>query len=1181
MRKAIYDVAKFRRVFRAAALIVLMTVCGGIFGQTVSISPTTGNVISNSSYNGESHLNGFGGAWVHNQLPMTLISSDKETLTESGLMSEHANNITAEGQYLIFASGEASTTINHMSLSLPRGYRFTSYKMVLEYDTSSKTASVFKEMDSTFTAAYETATVAKDAKGVTMQRTSLNSTDMGNILYFRQDHKAGMARVKVVSFVITFECTDKFGLVLRPDETQFTSPVCCISLPFQTQRVDLGEIKKETDNGYTSYKYNYKNVKDLQADFLFYDTKGIVGGKAVPGTAGDQCITAVRNVGDRTFMALKNNTYWLESPTEALAQDGKTTVPVGYRIVGARVVYSNSINPDFKKGDNILISDGKGNYMNHNLKFTATKVVWKYGTDGKVSTTAGSTTYYLRHSSQGFIRPTVSLDVTTSVRSASPYNTDGLNLFYGSGNDTYVISYNADGNAVYNNAQQYALVQNADYQGSGSSFTVRLYDKTGENVEHEAMVSNDNPSGDLVLEKINNDAVKMQIEGLEDGQRAYVCLEVQLEALNPYIDKMDISCTQPSGEKKLKNQYLADDFTIGTGGKVDFSVPTNFGTTGLRFAFEGLHSKTADETYTGIGTPGEYSRYHFVKSPYYNLIGENLQQHRQEAADYDYTAKLSVDVAGDKAFYCNNSDKFKAGTSGSETFMYEEYRYSNDEYDRQGGKWDYMLANNGDDYETRYLVVCDETRYNIAPTTTPRHAYYAYYSTDLKLTTVDYEPVITYTKVYNDGVQPTGYDSNYYVGATVTLKDTGGKPVTSGSGYVYAKQIIDRINADIADGAENAPVDTKHILYFDASGINSLLFSSTDASWGKLEDLKAELGDNALMYLPQGVTYGISNVATRSMYGDDFVASNDVVLTDQKPFFAPYDICMNAANEVVYSRMMTQDNNTKRWVSLVLPFTVAVDTETGKYEQSADNSEFTFYTMNESNAFSNEQSVDGYKYDIDAHFSPYTGVPVTEPNKPYLVGIDRMETAEAGSKLLFTVRQKGATIVKTPATLSDQRIDGGTSSGVLKGTSYSLHNYGTYSGSQIPKEEGVLYFNKDKFISSLILSDRYTMVYVLPFRGYYMAEGNASNVRYMYITTEPNGETSFADALQKENMPDGILFSSCHGQLTLSATRDLRAAIRSLAGVTVQNVSLREGETVSLSLPSGIYVVNGCKVVVK
>ena len=179
-----------------------------------------------------------------------------------------------------------------------------------------------------------------------------------------------------------------------------------------------------------------------------------------------------------------------------------------------------------------------------------------------------------------------------------------------------------------------------------------------------------------------------------------MCFQVQLEALNPYIDKMDITCTQPSGEQALKNQYLADDFTIGTDGKVDFGVPSNFGTTGLRFAFDGLHSKSADETYPA-GQVGKYSRYHFVKSDYYNLIDENLQAHRSEAANDDYTKKVRVDVAGDKAFYCNNSDKFKAGTTGSGTFYYEEYRYTNAAYNTQGGQWKEMVANSGDDYVKR------------------------------------------------------------------------------------------------------------------------------------------------------------------------------------------------------------------------------------------------------------------------------------------------------------------------------------------------------------------------------------------------------------------------------------------------------------------------------------------------
>lgn len=1043
-------------------------------------------------------------------------------------------------------------------------------------------------MDATFKDTKESVTIQKTGStGITMQRTSMNNTDMGNILYFKQEHpnagQSGLAKVDIVSFVITFECTEKFNENLKPGVTTLPSGVSCLALPFQTQRVDLGPITQKTVNSYTSYKYDYNNVKDLKADFLLYDNSGIVGGTAKPGTAGDGNIAKLNFDGTNTYIGLKNNTYWLETPTDAVAQ-GEVNIPVGYRIVGARLVYANNVAQNIKKGDKIYITDGKGNYMNASLKFTATKVVWNYAADGKLSTTSGNSTVYLRHieNSSWFGPTTYSLETTTKSNQASSFNTDGTTLFYGSGTNSYIISYDSNGKAAYNITQSNAIAVNSAVTSSDNSFTVRMFDKTGNGVAQEVTVNKDNPTGDIVLEKINNDAIKFQIEGLTGDQLAYVCLQVQLEALNPYIDKMDISCTEPSGEKKLKNQYLADDFTIGTNGKVDFAVPTNFGTIGLRFAFEGLHHKNADETYGDPTVVGKHSRYHFVKSKYYDLINENLQAHRSEAADYDYTKKIEVKVAGTQAFKCNNSDIFKAGTTGDGTYYYVENRYSNAAYNTQGGTWNKMVVNNGDDYVKRYLVVCDETRYNIAPTTTPRHAFYAYYSTDLKLTTVDYVPELTYTKVYKDAVVPNTYDANYYVGVKVSLKDTDDNPIATGQGYVYAKQIIDKIAEDITNKKENAPVDTKHILYFDASNINSLLFSDMDPTWGTLTDLKAKLGDNALLYMPEGVTANLKNVVTKSLSGDDFVSENDIELVDQQPFFAPYSIRLNAANEVVYKRKVTLNHNeTKLWVSLMLPFTVAVDTETGSYIQTKDNCAFTFYTMNTDNTFSNAQETGEYIYEADAHFSPFTGQFVTQPNKAYVVSIDQMEETNS-DKVLFVVRQSGSTIEATPATLTQPLIQGETATGKIKGEATTLVNYGSYCGVKVPKTDGIFYFNKDKFISSLLLDERFQDVYVLPFRSYYACQNGANNVRYLNISLEPNTETSWIDnATETATTSAGFMFSAETGKLTITATKDLRTNIRNINGQTIDTTSLKAGETRTVALPSGIYMVNGTKVVVR
>lgn len=1175
MEKLKLLISSCRGMIRCAATAVLLTVGMAAAAQTVSISPKTGNVISAVSYSSESHLPNFGGVWVHNQLPMTLVTSDKSDLMESGMMKEHANNVAVLDGCLVFASGASASIVNHMSLSLPKGYRFTSYKIVMDYEKDSKAPSTFKEMDGTFTKEKQEVVVGKNATNVSMQRTSLNNTDMGNILYFYQEHTDGMARVKVTSFVVTFECTEKFNESLHAGVTGLANPVSCIALPFQTHRTDLGEIEETTKQGYTSYKYNYQNVKDLSADFLLYDQAGVVNGTAVAGTPGDGAISSVYYNGQLTFVGLKNNTYWLETPTDAITQNG-TRTPVGYRIVGARLLYANNAHSiGFQKGDNIYITDGNGKYMNHQLKFTTTKVQWTYDVDGKVSTRSGNETYYLRHDTGPWWNPTVSLKTTTNRSEASVYNTKGLYLFYGSGENAYIISHNASGNAVYDkDPKNNAVVVNANPTTETSTgFTIKLFDKTGERVAHQAQVDANHAEGELLLTKINNDAIKLQIEGLEEGQEAFVCFQVQLEALNPYIDKMDITCTQPSGGQALKKQYLADDFTIGTDGKVDFGVPTNFGTTGLRFAFDGLHSKSADETYPA-GQVGKNSRYHFVKSDYYELIGENLQAHRSEAADYDYTKKVRVDVAGDKAFYCNNSDKFKAGTTGSGTFYYEEYRYSNDAYNTQGGQWKEMVANN----VKRYLVVCDETRYNIAPTTTPRHAIYAYYSTDLKLTTVDYTPEITYTKVYDDAVIPTGPDKNYYVGATLRLRDETGSLLPEGTGYAFTKQIIDQINADIAAHKTNAPVDANHILYFDASKVNSLLFSSNNAAWGQLEDLKSKLGMNALIFLPTGVTDNHDNVASKSLSGDDFIAENNIVLEDQWPFFSPYDIRINAANEVSYKRFVANNNDTKKWVSIVMPFTVAINTE-GQYINEDDKCDFTFFKMNPTNAFSkSNQSGELIFTDIDGHFSPYAGVLTTQPNDAYIVRIDRAAMTEKEAKLMFILRQRGSTIVKTPVGCT---IQGAASSGTVDGQNMDLIPQATFSGAEVDKRKPIFYFNKDKFVSSLALEMSNT-VKVLPFRSYYDCTGTGTrNIRYINISLEPNNDPTDIQEVTTDATNAGFVFSAQAGQLTVKATKDMRVNVRNVSGQTIDVKALKAGESHSVKLPSGIYVVNGTKVMVR
>ena len=1163
---------------RLAVLALFAFLAGRLLAQTVSISPQTGNVISAASYSGESHLSGFGGVWVHNQLPMTLVSSDKSGLTENGLMSEHANNILASGNNLVFASGSPSTTINHMSLSLPKGYRFTGYKIVMDYDSEGETASTFKEMDARFGDTKQSVVVSKGSTGKVLQRTSMSGADMGNILYFRQEHPDGMARVKVTSFVITFECTDPFTEVLAPGVSAAYG-TDCVALPFATQRVDLGQITRQrASSGYTSYKYTYTNVRDLHANFMLYDNSGITAGTAVEGQVGDGHIVSSATQNNKTYMGLANDTYWLEVPTDALSQDGTTLIPVGYRIVGARLHCAASVTSYSAPtlGQDIYIMDNSGRYLNASLNYTTTPVVWNTDTEGRVWTTSEGKTYYLTHDRKWNDKNTRTSDLKTTTKrnDAREYKINDRGLYW---NSDYV-GYSSSGTGTYSGTSA-TITSTATVTGEASAYTVKLYDKTGNTVVATAAVDESNPTQEISVDGLNNDAVKFAVEGLADGQTAHVCLEVDLEALNPYIDKMDVVCRQADGSStSLSNQYLADDFTIGSDGKIEFAVPTNFAADKMLFTFDQLHSKSADNTYGPLSESGN-ARYHFVRSAYYDLIGENLQAHRTEAADYDYINKVSVAVAGDKAFRCNNSDNYSAGTTGSSTFVYEEYRYANATYASQGGTWGAVQLASGDSRNC-YLVTSDETRYNIAPTTTPRHAYYAYYNTNITLKTENYKPELTYTTVYNNATLSSGLDSKKWVGVSVALRNTTTDALLDkGEGYAYAKQIIDQMTADIANGKTGAPADTKHILYLDASGINSVLYSADDATLGTIDDIRDVLATNAMIYLPQGVSYKANNVATLSLSGDDYVAENDIVLTDQQPFFAPFDIRVNAANEVRYTRQVTRNHTSAQWLSIALPFTVAVDAD-GQYASDADQCAFTFYKMNENNALDNMTMANSYDYQVDGHFSPFTSATATEANIPYLVGIDQAQPGDdASSKMVFTVRQKGSTIVRTPVTADSPLLTGETASATVGGTAATLTARASFCGVTVPKTDGIFYFNKSLFASSLNLDDRYSDIYVMPFRGYYAVEGLNTAVRYIAISLEPGSEaTGIGDATSPSS---GLVLTAGDGTLTLTATHDMQATVRTVSGQTVVSTGMKAGESRTVSLPAGIYIAGGEKVLVR
>lgn len=1178
----------FKPLWHILCLIVALLLPDAAKAQTVNVSTRTGNVIVVKGTDQELQANGFGGMWVHNQLPMNMMCCDagEFALTPDGLLKTHANNISSTlfpDRGITLLSGAKSW--GYLALTLPEGYRFTGYKAVVKTDikegdlekpssdgswTSSPLSFAETQADGTteIGQSQDLGTMGSNTTR-TLARTSLQEGDMGNKLYFRYGANpgGGFAGMSLVSLEVSFACNSAFTATVKPADN--VSGVDCALASFHSGRIDLGEITTQKKGTKTFFGYNHANVRDLPAYSMIYNRGGIdANGKPNTATVTDGLIASAVTAGGQAF-ALKSGTYWVETPTE-LEAEGNVKIPVGYRIVGARVNYWN----EAVASDLFTITNGDGLYMGPAIKWGSKSTLWQTDGQGGVYTTLeGGQRKWLAYKESGLFDKTYTA-ITQDSKPNVTFTVANGRVSFGNWNKRYLQS---DGTFATStgNAATVTMVEPAKMQ-----YTVKLYDKTGTQVEQTATVGADNPTGTLAISGLNNDAVKLEVEA-EDGQTAYITVDLDIEALNPYVQKMDVVCTQESGEKKqLSQQFLADDFAVG-GGSVNFYVPTNFAGSGqMDISFNNLYSKDADNTYFDGNMTGN-ARYSFVRSPYYDIIGEDLHTNAAAAADHTYADKVQVSVVGNKAFTFNNTQQL-ADQGSTGTAHFEEYLYSNAEYAAQGGSYTGVKLANGETHDC-YLATADETRYNISPATGMRHMYYAFYRSNITLRTADYFPTVEYKKIYETTLTADGLDPNPYYGAVIGLTDGDGKKIEAGTGYVYPDQITGKISETIKDPQVTTPkpVDGKHLLYLDLGNVYSVIFDTQEGGgFGTMQSLRDLIATNGLVYLPNSVSSNMDNMATKSIDGSTYNATNNIELTDLQPFYAPYDIYINAANHARYVRKYTPTNGKVNFVTVTMPFTVG-HTE-GVYTSDDGQTQFTFYDMQNTHCISADPDKmtgnPGEDFYGLAHFTPYTGGYATEANHPYLVEVNRYdgETGDDG-KVLFVLTQKGATIMATTPQEAE-KLGGQQKNGTIGGNPITLKQYGTYAGAQLPKVGNYLYFWKNKLVSSKNLEDEFPVVYVAPFRTYYEYEGVVNNLAEINVSLTPNGD---ATHITGPTGHDGTLtLMPSGGMLTIKANAATPVAIHNMQGQAVMRGNMQQGDTMSVPLKAGVYVVNGRKVAV-
>lgn len=1340
-------------------LVALLLGATQVGAQNVTIGPYNGSLITglaggNSADSGAGR--GMSSMWRHEQLSLTMTTSDIANLTGAGELADPSNAIDTfdvdrvlpptgrvtqngpEPTRLIIGAGQTQTFI---VVSLPKGYRITRYRLVLQpnisgngillhqnvpasvspnnteikYDTwdigtddqmsfyetpawskGSPYGNNTHSSQLTCPDALATATAADGstvmlnnnptnrAKEFVIERTSMTDDDMSNQLYFffasRQNSNGNTPyryAVSIKSFEIHFTAQGTFDAQVAPVTS--SNAVSVVSSPFPTSKMDIGGLTWRTwtnnDGTVTKpvYAYDFSQVRDLIGYNTLYQEDAVSSGKPKEDVANENHIYPLELNGTGVY-AFGNGTYYVEPPVSITGSSG-LPAPIGFRVVGAKFT---SDWGEARKATNITIKNGctisvrynrEDYYLNSNLDFVrATNqnpaFVWKMDEYGNLYY-GNEYKHYLACFGEGETRI---LSVSSSATGNAAkwnlkiddnnrvvYHSDGGNNYYlyytriQEGNDYHLrgyveLNHNNDLATARVLEDGHTLTIPAYAPGD---FTLVVYDEKGDVKERVPVNSTNYKNLSYELTGLNNDALKFGIEGLglvqdpahpDDPEKkvqaqAVVIVTLQLESLNPYIDKMDIVChdipTTGDPTLELTQTFTADDFSV-SGGKFVFYVPEAYSEVPLKFTFSDLWSKYGDDTYYNDRADMKMNgnaRYSFVTSEYFRdvdgedgdggLYGSNYQSGDKgsngpnDGGDYyPYVKKVNTSTAGNVRYKFSNAEDLM-NPSDEGNFL-EEYPFSVDKYlhgedgngyanpDPEGPATAafencIMIATPTPtlpDYqssETYYVFTADETRYNIAPTTAWEHRLYAFYRMDIELEARSFEPNFTWTKIYEE----TDYESKDQSGKVIDANDSmwgltlGTKPVYDENnqlvvddngkpikGYFTYQEIVDEIKNNLLDEDNvNGPSDMKQILYVDGTPLKEMLNSNTASTTAKtLQDFKNMLAVNALVFLPENTTSTLDNVVleeTGMSQTRSFVAGKDIVLKDKQPFFTPYSFKIDAANKVTYSREISGTGNTlAKYATIMMPFTLTVTD--GKHTNVTDDGfEFYLRTMTGFNgAQTGAAAAEGY-------FTKIEGT-LAEANTPYMV-----EVVEQKSDVYsFVATQKGAEIIASrsrTATTANPWIGLTAIEAEKVG---DMTNYGTYSGRAIPRANEVFYFNKNKYVSSETLASKYTHVYVRPFRSYYTSSAQNSKMTWFDIVYDQIFSPVVTD-IATESLPNNLAITSGHGFIMLTANEDVHVNVVSLNGFNVASFGMEAGDQNVIEIPSGIYLVNKTKVIVK
>lgn len=1144
-------------------------------------------------------------------------------------------------RYLQIGKGGRTYVLDtYVTFCLPEGYRFTGYTITfhrINYPTAdgiryrsgsswgtqyqriywtqdngdetysdlvATTGSIsFGETDKTFTYTSTTNTTSTNptsyrggiSQGTTEQYTiSRNSTDMKNILYFKLSagDNIGRAFIQLDKVELKFTAEHNYTTLIPPSgETGKTA----MDISFRTGKMDYGVLDNRTDQAtdrwgnveWSKTRISYDGtIYDMDANITLYEmgsTKTVsAGDNDFDGTAGEvvdyKDNGSISTAGDyfklesSKHKGLTEETgdtaiYFLESPIWAskkatTANPNPHKNPIGYRIVGATFNYaagtaSTYIPATFYIG---YVDDNYYRLNDFNTQFNLNNyTLWRIDEDGYI--------YYNDRylAVNGDLITIINGKTNASTFEVADDDNDGVSEIRIKGSTNQYIGWRKtqlSGEDIWipviTDDPTYMCFYDEQTAASGGShgiYTFLVYDKTGTKVIARKVV--DGVGGTVEVDGYNNDAIKIGVIGT-----ALITGSLKMQALDPYIDRLRIVCEEQGGNGgKVSQQFNATNFSV-KGGPFTFYVPTSF-TGNAKFTFEDLYSLYGDNTYYNETSSTNHARYFFVGSTY----GDSNDNVYQRDSTASYTTKIACLQPGNRKYTFNNAATV-ALTAGNE---FEEYPFSKALYQtKESGQFtDFIFPNasmNGSTTKTAYLFTCDETRFNIAPTTATQHVYYAFYQMDIKMNRKDYTPQFTWTQVYdatcyNNGTSSAVIDKPQY-GLKLGTTQAGDEGATYG--YLTVSQVKTAIqNACKPENTTGAPESIEQILYIDGSELQSLVEDKQNNQVMTLDKLREGLGANALVYLPKGTTSEYSNIAYMTPTGT-FWGADDFELIDMRPFYAPYDITIDQEKTITYKRSITVPKNGKvTSATIILPFAI-----------NLENAPFTLHKMQATNCLNGTED--------EVYFPAVSNVTKAEANTPYML---KVTNPGSDDKYSFVLTQAGTTVKATPTNMvktGDLKytFEGETGNGAKDGKSITFVNHGTYAGKQLAYDGYYFYFSKNMFLRSNDYTYKGT-VKMAPFRTFYSAtgEGRAKLAAFDLIFEEGMGDTP--DGINSLTRNADLMVTAGKGTITLASTINQDVRVNSLNGMLINNACLQSGEMRTINVPSGIYVVNGVKIIVK